>query len=138
MYVERSNVSRNTSLSSVASGAGMSAADVADLSRRMRNVRAQLKRSQKEESLGELRGKFANYVLMVYIFGGHDLNVAAEYFAQKQLFAGSQIEERLRAVERVYLDAVAKALRGSVRRQRKWLRSTWTSIFYLLIQYIYL
>ena len=75
---------------------------------------------------------------MVYIFGGHDLNVAAEYFAQKQLFAGSQIEERLRAVERVYLDAVAKALRGSVRRQRKWLRSTWTSIFYLLIQYIYI
>jgi len=53
MYVELSNVSRNTSLSSVASGAGMSAADVADLSRRMRNVRAQLKRSQKEESLGE-------------------------------------------------------------------------------------
>ena len=119
MYVERSNVSRNTSLSSVASGAGMSAADVADLSRRMRNVRAQLKRSQKEESLGELRGKFANCVLMVYIFSGHDLNVAAEYLAQKQLFAGSQIEERLRAVERVYLDAVAKALRGSVRRQRK-------------------
>ena len=103
MYVELSNVSRNTSLSSVASGAGMSAADVADLSRRMRNVRAQLKRSQKEESLGELRGKFANCVLMVYIFSGHDLNVAAEYLAQKQLFPGSQIEERLRAVERVYL-----------------------------------
>ena len=80
----------------------MSAADVADISRRMRNVRAQLKRSQKEESLGELRGKFANCVLMVHIFSGHDLNVAAEYSAQKQLFAGSQIEERLRAV---YQDA---------------------------------
>lgn len=102
MYVELSNVSRNTSLSSVSSGAGMSAASVADLSRRMRNVRAQLKRSQKEESLGELRGKFANCVLMVYIFSGHDLNVAAEYLAQKQLFAGSQIEARLWAVERVY------------------------------------
>ena len=40
MYVERSNVSRNTSLSSVASGAGMSAADVADLSRRTQCTRA--------------------------------------------------------------------------------------------------
>ena len=116
----------------------MSAADVADPKSSHAQCTRAAEAKPQEESLGELRGKFANCVLMVYIFGGHDLNVAAEYFAQKQLFAGSQIEERLRAVERVYLDAVAKALRGSVRRQRKWLRSTWTSIFYLLIQYIYI
>ena len=46
--------------------------------------------------------KLTNCVLMVHIFSGHDLNVAAEYSAQKQLFAGSRIEERLRAV---YQDA---------------------------------
>ena len=81
----------------------MSAADVADPKSSHAQCTRAAEAKPQEESLGELRGKFANYVLMVYIFGGHDLNVAAEYFAQKQLFAGSQIEERLRAVERVYL-----------------------------------
>ena len=77
--------------------------EVADLSRRIRNIRARLKRGQKKQSLDELGGKLETCVLMVYIFSGHDLSVAAEYLSQKRQFAGTQLEDRLQAVERVYL-----------------------------------
>ena len=68
MYVELSNVSRNTSLSSVASGAGMSAADVADLSRRMRNVRARAAEAKPE---GGIAGRAPGQVRKLRVDGLH-------------------------------------------------------------------
>ena len=80
----------------------MAAASLVDVRRRMKNVRAQLKRCR-EKDCQVIEPSLSSEILMVYAFSGNDLDAAAEFFrVQKPAFA-EDLEDYRRAVEDTYM-----------------------------------
>ena len=76
---------------------------IAELNKRIRCVRAQLKRKTVEGDAAHLNARLETRLLMVYIFSGHDLQAAADFLLHRHVLVEAGLETRLALVERVYL-----------------------------------
>ena len=80
---------------------GDAAMAIADVRRRMKNIRAQLKRRREKDS--EAIGQaLSSEVLMVYVFSGNDLDAAAEFVRLQKPALSESLDKRRRAVEHIY------------------------------------
>ena len=82
--------------------------DIVDLSRRIRLVQRQLHRAQRgrdDVQRGLLSARTASLAIMVYVFSGHDLDVAAEFLAFSSNVKAEQcnLEDMRCLVERAYI-----------------------------------
>ena len=74
-----------------------------ELNKRIRCVRAQLKRETVEGDFAHLDARLETRLLMVYIFSGHDLHAAADFLLHRNVLVEAGLEARLHVMERVYL-----------------------------------
>ena len=83
----------------------MAADDLASLSRRIRGVQRKLRRRRAGDDVGQgvLSSKTASAAIMVYVFSGHNLDVAAEFLIFKFHLTDDCMEDMRCMVENAYL-----------------------------------
>ena len=82
----------------------MESGDLAEVSRRIRCLQRKLRRRRVKEDAqqGFLSPKMASSALMVYVFSGHDLDMAAQFLAFKLRLADDRMEDMRCMFEQVY------------------------------------
>ena len=80
---------------------GDAAMAMADVRRRMKNIRAQLKRCREKDSEA-IRQALSSEVLMVYVFSGNDLDAAAEFVRLQKPALSESLDKCRGAVEHIY------------------------------------
>ena len=82
----------------------MESGELAEVSRRIRCVQQQLRRRRVQEDAqqGFVSPKMASSAIMVYMFSGHDLDMAAQFLLVKLRLAEDCMEDMRCTLERVY------------------------------------
>lgn len=83
----------------------MAAGDLVEVSRRIRRLQRQLRRRRAAgvAQKGEVTPKMAGLAIMVYVFSGHNLDMAAEFLAFKLHLGDDSMEDMRCKFEQLYM-----------------------------------